>query len=99
MVERQPPTARTTVPAFLEPVNYEYRAAVALLFALMYCLPIIAGVVAILTARSVLRAPIALSNTARISSIVSIVLGSGNIIMWSINLGIRARYWYAGHSV
>ncbi len=76
--------------------HYEYRAAVALMFALMYCLPIVAGVIAILTARNVLRAPVAISNTAKWSSIVSIVLGCGNIIMWMINLAIRVKYWYVG---
>ena len=90
---------RDTVPIFLEPVNYEYRACLALLFGMMYCLPIVAGVIAILTARQVLLAPVPISRTAKISSIVSIVLGAGNVIMWMINLGIRVHYWYAGHGV
>ncbi len=61
--------------------NYEYRTSIALLFSLMYCLPIVGGVVAILTARSVQRAPVPISNTAK----------------WSRESRDRARQWQYRH--
>ena len=76
-----------------------YRAAVALMFGMMMCLPIIAGVIAILTARNVLKAPVAISNTAKWSSIVAIVLGSANIVIWLVNVGARVPRWFGGQSV
>ncbi len=81
----------------VDPPNFEYRTAVALMFAIMYCVPILSGVIAILTARTVLRAPVAITKTAYYSSWVAIVLGAGNIGIWTVFfIGKLAGWWGPG---
>jgi hypothetical protein len=81
----------------VDPPNYEWRASIALLFSLMFCAPIVAGIIAILTARTVLRAPVPITQTARIASWVSISLGTANILIWSLFILGRILGWW-GHA-
>jgi hypothetical protein len=86
-----PRDPRANQQAFIvDPPNYEFRATIALMFALMFCLPIVGGLIAILAARSVLRTAVPTSRTARITSRVAIVLGALNCLMWSIFLVQKA---------
>ena len=92
MVEQYDPRdPRANQKAFVvDPPNFEFRAMLALMFGLMFCVPIVGGIVAILMARSVLRAPVPTSQTARITSRVAIVLGGLNCLIWSIFLVQKA---------
>lgn len=92
MVEQYDPSnPRANQQAFaVDPPNYEFRSTISLMFGLMYCLPFVGGIVAIMTGLTVLRAPVPTSRTARIAVRVAIVLGAMNCVMWSILLVQKA---------
>ena len=86
MVEKyDPANPRANQNAFVvDPPNFEFRATIALMFGLMFCLPILGGIIAISLGRSVLQATVPKTLLARNVAWIAIVLGSANCIIWSV---------------
>ncbi|HEV7299108.1 MAG TPA: hypothetical protein VGN72_07065 [Tepidisphaeraceae bacterium] len=88
MVERYDPSnPRANQQSFVvDPPNFEFRATIALMFGLMFCLPIAGGIVAIAMGRSVLQATVPKTILARNVAWIAIGLGAANCIIWSVRL-------------